>query len=378
MVMPCSLSENTGAFEVLHTDGQARLGRLSTRHGHVETPVFIPVGTRGTVKAILPRDLKEMGVALIQANAYHLYLRPGDVLIREMGGLHRFTGWTGAILTDSGGYQILSLALLRKVTKEGVIFQSHIDGSTHFITPERSIEIQRNLGSDIIMCLDACIPYPSSFEDTWASVELTTEWAKRCKQAKDGYGLLFGIVQGGFFKDLRLRSASQLLEEEFDGYAIGGLSVGEPKGLMWEMVDTVVPLLPWDRPRYLMGLGFPEDLIEGVRRGIDMFDCIIPTRLARGGSLLTSKGRINIKNVAYAKDESPLDEACNCYTCRNFSKAYLRHLFLSKELSSHYLNTIHNLFFYSQLLEKIRNAIENGTFQAFYKQFVENWKGGER
>jgi len=365
-------------MEIVHKDEEARLGTITTPHGKVETPVFIPVGTKGTVKAILPRDLEEMGVQLIQANAYHLYLKPGDSLIRELGGLHRFAGWSGAILTDSGGYQVFSLALLRKVEKEGILFQSHIDGSTHFITPERAIEIQRNLGSDIMMCLDDCIPYPSSLEDTRRSVELTTEWARKCKKARDGSGILFAIVQGGFFKDLRLRSASELLEEGFDGYAIGGLSVGEPKGLMWEMVDTVLPLLPWDRPRYLMGLGFPEDVMEGVKRGIDMFDCIIPTRLARGGSLLTSKGRINIKNAAYARDENPLDEACDCYTCKNFSRAYLRHLFLSKELSSHYLNTIHNLSFYSRLIVGIRNAIRKGSFLSFYKEFMENWKGGEK
>jgi len=376
--MPCSSSEDRDMMEIVHKDEEARLGTITTPHGKVETPVFIPVGTKGTVKAILPRDLEEMGVQLIQANAYHLYLKPGDSLIRELGGLHRFAGWSGAILTDSGGYQVFSLALLRKVEKEGILFQSHIDGSTHFITPERAIEIQRNLGSDIMMCLDDCIPYPSSLEDTRRSVELTTEWARKCKKARDGSGILFAIVQGGFFKDLRLRSASELLEEGFDGYAIGGLSVGEPKGLMWEMVDTVLPLLPWDRPRYLMGLGFPEDVMEGVKRGIDMFDCIIPTRLARGGSLLTSKGRINIKNAAYARDENPLDEACDCYTCKNFSRAYLRHLFLSKELSSHYLNTIHNLSFYSRLIVGIRNAIRKGSFLSFYKEFMENWKGGEK
>jgi queuine tRNA-ribosyltransferase len=365
-------------IEILRTDGNARLGRITTAHGNVETPVFMPVGTQGTVKAITNRDLKASGVTMILANAYHLYLRPGDVLIKEMGGLQKFAGWDGPILTDSGGYQIFSLGRLRKIKEEGVMFQSHIDGSKHFLSPERAVEIQWNIGADICMCLDECIPYPSSHENTSASVGLTTRWAKRCRSAKkDGGFLLFGIVQGGFYKDLRMQSASELVEMDFDGYALGGLSVGEPKSVTWEMVDTVMDTLPQDKPRYLMGLGFPEDIVEGVKRGIDMFDCVIPTRLARNGNLFTRNGRINIKNAKYVKDESPVDEECGCYTCRTYSRAYLRHLLVSHELTSFYLNTLHNVYFYSDFMKKIGEAISAGCFDQFYDAFNVRWKGGE-
>jgi len=365
-------------IEILKQDGNARLGTIRTGHGDVTTPVFMPVGTQGIVKATSHKDLKEMGVQIILTNAYHLYLRPGDTLIKEMGGIHKLSGWDGAILTDSGGYQVFSLGVLREITEDGVVFQSHIDGTRHFLTPERVMEVQENIGSDIHMCLDECVPYPSSYDYTKDSVALTTRWARRCRDAgKNGKSLLFGIIQGGFYKPLRIASANDLIEIGFDGYAIGGLSVGEPKSLMWEMVDTVMDILPSERPRYLMGLGFPEDIVEGVRRGIDMFDCVIPTRHARNGSLFTSHGRINIKHARYTKDPKPIDETCTCYTCRTFSRAYLRHLFVSHELSSYYLNTLHNLSFYTNLVKQIRNAIAEGTFESFYNNFIDQWKGGE-
>jgi len=358
------------AFEVTKTDGQARLGILETGHGSVETPVFMPVGTQGSVKALPARDLSDMGARIILGNAYHLYLRPGDELVKQMGGMQRFAGWDGAMLTDSGGYQIFSLGVLRKIQEEGVTFQSHIDGSRHFLTPERVVEIQENLGADICMCLDECVGYPSSHEYTSASVELTTRWAHRCKDAKKSASQLFGIVQGGMYADLRLRSSRDLAALEFDGYAMGGFSVGEPKGVMWEMVDVVMGEMPFDKPRYLMGLGFPEDIVEGVRKGIDMFDCVIPTRHARNGNLFTQAGRINIKHARYARDDTPLDGSCGCYTCTHFSKAYLRHLFVTRELTSYYLNTLHNVSFYLSLMKRIRAEIGQGRFEAFYDGFM--------
>jgi queuine tRNA-ribosyltransferase len=363
---------------LLKEEGRARLGIISTAHGEIETPVFMPVGTQGCVKATMPRDLHDMGIKVILANAYHLYLRPGDELVRDMGGIHRFAGWNGSVLTDSGGYQIFSLGVLREIREEGVLFQSHIDGSRHFLSPEKVVQVQENIGADICMCLDECVPYPSSYEYTSSSVDLTSRWAERCKAVKKaGQSMLFGIVQGGFYRDLRLKSAEELTNMEFDGYALGGLSVGEPKSIMWEMVDAIVDMLPPDKPRYFMGLGFPEDIIEGVRKGIDMFDCIIPTRHARNGSLFTRNGRINIKHAKYVKDDSPIDAECGCYTCRTFSRAYLRHLFVSHELSSYYLNTLHNVFFYTDLLKTIRNAIREGSFETFYEAFKKRWKGGE-
>jgi queuine tRNA-ribosyltransferase len=365
-------------MEILGGDGTARIGRVNTAHGSIETPVFMPVGTQGSVKALPHKDLAEIGIRMILANAYHLYLRPGDSLIKDLGGIHRFAGWDGAILTDSGGYQIFSLGVLREIKEEGVLFQSHIDGSKHFLTPERVIEIQENIGSDISMCLDECIPYPSSYEYTERSVGLTSRWARRCRDVKkDGRNLLFGIVQGGFFKPLRLTSARELVGMGFDGYAIGGLSVGEPKSIMWDMVDVVMEVLPAEKPRYLMGLGFPEDILEGIRKGIDMFDCVIPTRHARNGNLFTWEGRMNIKNARYAKDEQPVDEKCSCYTCRSFSRAYLRHLFVSHELTSFYLNSLHNLFFYAELLGRAREAIAKGVFGELYETYAIRWKGGE-
>ena len=365
-------------MEILGEDGLARLGIVKTAHGDVETPVFMPVGTQGTVKAATHRDLKEMGVKIILANAYHLYLRPGDGLIKEFGGIHRFSGWEGSVLTDSGGYQIFSLGVLRDIKEDGVLFHSHIDGSKHFLSPEKVIEVQENIGADICMCFDECVPYPATFEYTEASVALTGRWAARCKAAKkDGETLLFGIVQGGFYEDLRIKSALQIVGMDFDGYALGGLSVGEPKTLMWDMVDAVAGLLPREKPRYLMGLGFPEDIVEGVRKGIDMFDCVIPTRHARNGSLFTSGGRINIKHARHTKDGEPLDRECQCYTCRNFSRAYLRHLFISHEITGYYLNTLHNICFYMDLIRKIREAIREKRFEAFYDDFKTKWEGGE-
>jgi queuine tRNA-ribosyltransferase len=365
-------------MEILTKDGRARLGMVKTAHGDVETPVFMPVGTQGTVKAATHRDLKEMGVKMVLANAYHLYLRPGDGLIKEFGGIHRFSGWDGSVLTDSGGYQIFSLGVLREIKEDGVVFQSHIDGSKHFLSPETVIEIQDNIGADICMCFDECVPYPASYEYTDASVELTSRWAKRCKDAKKDRGtLLFGIVQGGFYDALRVKSARDIVSMDFDGYALGGLSVGEPKALMWEMVDAVRDYLPEEKPRYLMGLGFPEDIVEGVKKGIDMFDCVIPTRHARNGSLFTSRGRLNIKHARYTRDSEPLDRDCDCYTCRNFSRAYLRHLFISHELTGYYLNTLHNVSYYINLVKEIREAIREKRFDAFYDDFKAKYEGGE-
>jgi queuine tRNA-ribosyltransferase len=319
-----------------------------------------------------------MGVKIILANAYHLYLRPGDGLIKELGGIHRFAGWDGSVLTDSGGYQIFSLGVLRDIKEDGVMFQSHIDGSKHFLSPEKAIEVQENIGADICMCFDECVPYPASFEYTMSSVALTSKWAMRCKDAKKGNGtLLFGIVQGGFYDELRVRSAREIVSMDFDGYALGGLSVGEPKALMWDMVDAAAGYLPKEKPRYLMGLGFPEDIVEGVRKGIDMFDCVIPTRHARNGSLFTSGGRLNIKHARYTKDTEPLDRECGCYTCRNFSRAYLRHLFISHELTGYYLNILHNIHFYTGLVKQIREAIREKRFEAFYNNFKTKWEGGE-
>jgi queuine tRNA-ribosyltransferase len=366
------------AIDIITNEGAARLGTLLTEHGNIDTPVFMPVGTQGVVKAMTHKELRETGATMILANAYHLYLRPGDEMIRRMGGIHTFSGWDGALLTDSGGYQIFSLGVLREIKEDGVLFQSHIDGSRHFLTPEKMIRVQENIGADIAMCLDECVSYPSSYEYTDESVDLTSRWAKRCREAKsDNQQKLFGIIQGGFYKDLRLKSAHELLEMDFDGYAIGGLSVGEPKGLMWDMVDTVIDLLPQEKPRYMMGVGMPEDLLEGIRRGVDMFDCIIPTRLARNGTFFTWDGKMNLRNARFTEDARPIVENCSCYTCRTYSRAYLRHLLVSHELTSFYLNTIHNVFFYMEFMKKIRDAIRVGSFEGFYNDFNARYEGGE-
>lgn len=373
------------SFEILHKDRQteARLGKLNTRHGEVTTPVFMPVGTKASVKTVSPHDLKDNEVEIILGNTYHLYLKPGHNVIRELGGLHKFTCWDKPILTDSGGFQVFSHSDLRKITEDGVEFQSYLDGSRHFMTPEFSIEIQESLGADIIMTFDEPVPYPSTYEYSLKSTRLTTKWARRCKekynfsspqsslQSREEVNnrqLLFGIVQGGFYEDLRRNSIEDIAGIGFDGYAIGGLSVGEEKIRLYELTAYAAPLLPSDRPKYLMGVGTPEDIIKCVSMGIDMFDCVIPTRNARNGSLFTHGGKINIKNARYIKDESALDPMCGCYTCKNFSKAYLRHLFVSGEILSLRLNTIHNIHYYTNLMKSIRDAIAKDSMSELVKK----------
>jgi queuine tRNA-ribosyltransferase len=338
----------------------------------METPAFMPVGTMATVKTLTPEELVDGGAQMILANTYHLMLRPGHELIKGFGGLHGFMNWKGPILTDSGGYQVFSLANLRKITEEGVKFQSHIDGSAWNLTPEFSIEVQEALGADIIMAFDECPPHPATREYTKDSMELTLRWAERCKEAKKRSDqALFGIVQGGMYKDLRQESARRTVELGFDGYAIGGLSVGESKELMAEMVEVAVPYLPEDKPRYLMGVGTPADLVEAVGRGIDMFDCVMPTRCARNGTLFTSKGKLVIKNSQHKADHAPLDDDCECYTCKNYSRAYLRHLYVAGEILGLRLNTIHNIHYYTTLMGRMRSAIEQDGFEDFKKDFYD-------
>ena len=359
-------------FELKQTDGDGvvRRGTLQTRHGSVETPAFMPVGSLGTVKGLGPEDVQRLGFGLILNNAYHLSLRPGHGLVASMGGLHAFTGWPGAILTDSGGFQVFSLAKLRTVSEDGVTFQSHIDGSLHHLTPERSIEIQEQLGADIIMAFDECVALPSSPRAVQEAMERTGRWARRCLSAQRRTDqALFGIVQGGADVSLRLASAQDLVSLRCDGYAIGGLSVGEEKSVMHRVLDTVVPVLPADRPRYLMGVGMPEDLVEGVARGIDMFDCVVPTRHGRTGWLFTSFGRVTIKQSRYARDEQPIDPACGCEVCRRFSRAYLHHLYRSKEMLGVRLNTLHNLSYFADLMRRMRLAVESGRFAQFRREF---------
>lgn len=361
-----------GEFKLEKQEGQARAGLLQTAHGLIKTPVFMPVGTQASVKSLSPEDLKEAGAQIILGNTYHLYLRPGDELIRDLGGLHEFMNWPYPILTDSGGFQVFSLAKLRKITQEGVEFSSHLDGSKHFFSPEKAIEIQKNLGSDIMMVLDECVPYGADYDYTRASVGLTTYWARRCREYyPEGKQLLFGIVQGGFFEDLRVESARQITAISFSGYAIGGLSVGESKEEMLKFMYFTAPLLPEHKPRYLMGVGKPLDIVEGIRAGIDMFDCVLPTRNARNGTLYTSQGKINIKREEYKRDLRPLDSNCSCYTCKNFSRAYLRHLYVSRELLSYRLNTIHNVYYFVNLAKKARESILRGEFASFYGQIKE-------
>ncbi len=362
----------TFSFELMIRDPstQARLGRVQTGHGSFSTPAFFPVGTLGTVKSLAPEDLREAGVEVILANTYHLYLRPGHETIGRLGGLHRFIHWQGPILTDSGGYQIFSLAHLRKISEEGATFQSHLDGSLHRLTPEKVIEIQEALGTDIAMVLDECVSYPSSHDTVERSIGLTTRWAKRCLESRKKPGpALFGIVQGSVYQDLRRESAASLVDLGFDGYALGGLSVGEPKSAMRDVLEWTAPLLPATSPRYLMGVGTPEDSLEGVRWGIDFFDCVLPTRNARNGTLFTSSGKISIKQAQYAEDGRPIDESCQCYTCRNYTRAYLRHLYLSKEILSSRLNTTHNLFYYIAFMKRIREALQKGDFPEFYRNY---------
>ncbi len=368
-------------FKLIKTGGvsSARLGLIATHHGEVATPVFMPVGTQATVKTLSPDDLMTIGAEIILSNTYHLFLRPGHELIEEFGGLHRFMGWERPLLTDSGGFQVFSLAELRKIAEEGVTFQSHIDGGAkHFVSPEYAIEIQESLGADIIMTFDECIPFPATHDYARDSLERTLRWARRCRDAKKETGqALFGIVQGGMYPELRKRSAEALVDIGFDGYAVGGLSVGETKPVMYEMIDASVPSLPDDKPRYLMGVGTPEDLVEGVDRGIDMFDCVMPTRNARNGTFFTSFGKIVIRNAQYERDGQPIDPDCGCYTCRKFTRAYLRHLFNAGEVLALRLGTIHNLFFYLNLMRNIRASIGQGTFKEFKKEFLEKRSNGE-
>lgn len=359
---------SASVFTLEHTDGAARAGLLRTAHGVIPTPIFMPVGTVGSVKAVAPDDLAAIGAPIILGNTYHLYLRPGDELVARRGGLHRFASWPGAILTDSGGFQVFSLSGLRKIREEGVEFRSHIDGSRHMFTPESVVRVQRNLHSDIMMVLDECVPYGADYAYTERSVGLTTRWAARARAAWPAGSkpnLLFGIVQGGFFEDLRRRSAEELRALDFDGYAIGGLSVGESKAELHDLLRLTAPLLPEGKARYLMGVGTPLDIVLGILAGVDMFDCVLPTRNARNGTLYTSLGKINIKRREYAEDDGPLDPACDCYACRTFSRAYLRHLFVSRELLSFRLNSLHNLTYFLRLARGAREAILENHFAAY-------------
>ena len=365
-------------YELIKKDAKtgARRGRIHTPHGIIETPVFMPVGTCGTVKAMTPEELKnEVKAKIILSNTYHLFLRPGDDLVAEAGGLHKFMNWDGAILTDSGGFQVFSLSDLRNITEEGVAFKSHLDGSKLFISPEKSISIQNNLGSDIMMAFDECVPYPADYEYTRKSMERTTRWAERCKVANknpDRQGL-FGIVQGGMYKDLREISAKQLVDLDFPGYAVGGLSVGEPAELMYDILSYTTPFLPKNKPRYLMGVGTPDYLIEAVVRGIDMCDCVLPTRIARNGTALTSQGKLVVRNATYERDFTTLDPECDCYTCRNYTRAYIRHLIKCGEILGARLLSIHNLRFLVRLMENVRKAIEEDRLLEFREEFYKKY-----
>mgnify|MGYP005802703127 FL=1 len=364
-------------YELLHIDKNsgARRGVVHTPHGDIQTPIFMPVGTQATVKAMSPEELKEdVKAQIILANTYHLYLRPGADLIKEAGGLHKFMNWDRPILTDSGGFQVFSLSGLRKITEEGVKFNSHLDGSKHLFTPEKVMEIEEALGADIIMAFDECCPYPSTYEYTKKSMERTTRWAARCKEAhKTENQGLFGIIQGGFYKDLREKSAKDLIELDFPGYAIGGISVGEPKEEFLDILKFTTPLMPEDKPRYLMGVGTPDYLIEAALSGIDMCDCVLPTRLARHGTALTSKGKVVIRNNNYARDWNKLDDECDCYTCRNYTRAYLRHLVKTNEILGMRLLSLHNLRFLTKLMERVRIEIERDNLLAFREEFYKKY-----
>ena len=372
------------SFQVTHTDGRARCGTMLTPHGQVDTPAFMAVGTQGAVKGLTHRDLEGAGSQILLSNTYHLYLRPGDGLIARRGGLHRFIGWSRPMLTDSGGYQVFSLAERRTIDENGARFRSHLDGSSHLLTPEKAADIQAQLGSDIAMVLDECLAYPSTPEAARTSMERTSRWAERARRRQEQLragsadGVIvtntgqaqFGIVQGGVFPELREESAKRTVDIGFEGYAIGGLSVGEPTAVMYDVVAHTTPYLPVQQPRYLMGTGTPEDLVESVARGIDLFDCVLPTRNARNGQLFTSAGRLNIKNARYAEDDRPPDPHCSCYTCRTCSRAYLRHLFNAGEMNASTLNTLHNLHFYLDTMQRIRNAIAFGRFESFRLEFL--------
>jgi len=374
---------DTFGFAVTHRDGTARRGLLRTPHGQVQTPAFMPVGTRGSVKAVTFRDLKDLGAEIVLGNTYHLLLRPGPELIARRGGLHRFIGWDRPILTDSGGYQVFSLGDLRTIDESGVVFRSHLDGAAHRLTPEHAADIQALLGSDIAMVLDECTPYPATEAVARASLERTARWARRGRDrflaiASGTADLVptnpgqvqFGIVQGGVHPNLRLESAQATVDVGFDAYAIGGLSVGEPPAVMYDIVSATAPHLPDDRPRYLMGSGLPDDLVECVSRGVDLFDCVLPTRNARNGQVLTRFGPMNLRNARYAEDDRPIDEDCGCYTCRTCSRAYLRHLATVGEMTSATLNTLHNLYFYVDIMRRMRDAIEFGSFERFRRDFL--------
>jgi queuine tRNA-ribosyltransferase len=364
-------------FNVSNTDGAARRGELVTPHGTIQTPVFMPVGTRASVKSLTTDQLQRLGPEIILNNTYHLMLRPGVDLIEKLGGVHKFMGWDRAVLTDSGGFQLFSLASIRKIREEGVEFRSHIDGSAHFLSPERSVEIQTRMGVDIAMAFDECPAYGLSHAEVEKSMLLTHRWAKRSLAAR-GTSALFGIVQGGIHTDLRRRSVEEIAGMDFDGIAIGGVSVGEPKHEMFEVVDFTAPLLPKDRPRYLMGVGTPEDLVNGVAAGIDMFDCVMPTRNARNGTLFTSRGKVLIKNARYAQDEGPLDPECSCVACTTVSRAYLRHLYVNDEIAASVYNTIHNLAFYLDLMRAIRQAIASNSFGSYREAFLNRVASGEQ
>lgn len=368
-------------FTLHNTDGLARAGSFTVNGRTVETPVFMPVGTAGTVKAMPPEDLASLGAQICLGNTYHLYLRPGVDIVRRAGGLHKFINWNGAILTDSGGYQVFSLQELRKIEKDGVRFRSHLDGSEHFFTPEGVYEIQMGLGSDIAMVLDVCTPYPADQNQAAADLKVTLEWAQRSHRSYLSYKshsspALFGIVQGSVYSDLRRASAQRLVEIGFEGYAIGGLSVGEPKAAMWEMTEATVPHLPEDRPRYLMGVGTPEDLIMGIERGIDMFDCVLPTRAARHGTAFTSDGTLTVKASRYSEDFTPIDSECECQTCKSYTRAYIRHLFNAGEISAMILTTRHNLHFYLSVMRRARQAIRENRWQSFSKGFLSRYRAG--
>lgn len=389
--MDCTIRDlvtNSFEFAITACDGLSRRGQLRTPHGLVETPAFMSVGTVGAVKAVTPRDLEAVGAEIILANTYHLLLRPGHELIAKLGGLHRFMGWSRPILTDSGGYQVFSLASRRVITEQGVRFRSHLDGSMHELTPELATDIQARLGSDIAMVFDECTNYPATIEETRESMERTLRWAARCRERHvylagnpSGAGSLmttpgqvqFGIVQGGFYPELREESARGTVALDFDAYAIGGLSVGEPTKALYEVAEKTAALLPHEKPRYLMGVGMPDDLVESVARGIDLFDCVLPTRNARNGQLFTKTGPMSIKNSIFSDDDRPVDEECLCYTCRHFSRAYLRHLYMAKEITSTTLNTLHNLHFYLDTMRRIREAIAFGSFETFRQTFHQTY-----
>jgi len=363
------------SFRVSHTDGAARLGAITTRHGIVETPVFMPVGTLASVKSLTTEQLTALGPQIILNNTYHLMLRPGVDMLEQLGGVHKFMGWKGAVLSDSGGFQVFSLSAIRKIREEGVEFRSHIDGSPHFLSPERSVEIQTRMGVDIAMAFDECPAYGQSREDVAKSMALTHRWAKRSLDARTGASALFGIVQGGIYPELRKASVEEIASMDFDGVAIGGLSVGEPKQEMLDVMRFTAPLLPADKPRYVMGVGTPEDLLDGVAAGVDMFDCVMPTRNARNGTLFTSLGKVAIKNAKYIADEGPLDPDCSCTTCTTVSRAYLRHLYVNDEIAALVYNTIHNVFFYLDLMRKVRQAIASNSYGSFRDSFLSRFSG---